>query len=147
MSSAPPEPAPRDRLGPALWRAGLRWQRAAGAALRSLELTHVQALLLASARWLETAGHDRPTQRRLAQHAGTDVMMTSQVLRALEARGLLAREPDPRDARARRIAVTPAGAALAERAADVLADVDRALLGDASAAALLERLRQVADGR
>jgi DNA-binding MarR family transcriptional regulator len=42
-------------------------------------------------------------------------MMTSQVLRALEQRGLVERPADPTDARARRVVVTSAGAALARR--------------------------------
>jgi DNA-binding MarR family transcriptional regulator len=56
------------------------------------------------------------TQRRLAEHAATDPMMTSQVLRALEARGLVRRAAHPEDRRARAVAVTPRGRALANRA-------------------------------
>jgi DNA-binding MarR family transcriptional regulator len=36
-------------------------------------------------------------------------MMTSQVVRKLEARGLVTREPHPTDARARHLALTPQG--------------------------------------
>ena len=54
----------------------------------------VQFVLLASLWWLEE--HDEPpTQARLARQGGTDAMMTSQVLRRLEARGLLERRAGP----------------------------------------------------
>ena len=56
------------------------------------------------------------TQRALAEQAGTDVMMTSQVVRALEAKGLLVRTTHPTDGRAVALAVTSAGARLADEA-------------------------------
>src|ERR1700730_16686377 len=87
-----------DSPGFLLWHASLRWQREMAAALRPLGLTHVQFVLLASTWQLASRG-GRPSQRQVADHAGTNVMMTSQVVRSLEARGLLEREPDPRDTR------------------------------------------------
>ncbi|HEY3629387.1 MAG TPA: MarR family winged helix-turn-helix transcriptional regulator, partial [Jatrophihabitantaceae bacterium] len=86
---------PGDSLGLLLWRATLRWQRAITAALRPLDLTHVQFVLLASSWWLTSVAGETPSQRRVAEHAGTDPMMTSQVLRALEAKGLIGRAPHP----------------------------------------------------
>jgi DNA-binding MarR family transcriptional regulator len=102
----------------------LRWQRAMVAALRPLGLTHVQFVLLASTWWLAEVAREVVTQRRLAEHAGTDPMMTSQVLRTLEARGLVTRAPDPEDSRARRLRVTPVGARLARRAIAVVEAAD-----------------------
>jgi DNA-binding MarR family transcriptional regulator len=84
-------------------------------------LTHVQFVLLASLWWLEDHDDQLPTQARLAAQAGTDPMMTSQVLRKLEARGLLERALDTADTRARMLALTPAGRELTARA---LADVE-----------------------
>ena len=69
-------------------------------------LTHVQFVLLASLWWLEGHGDHPATQARLAQQAGTDPMMTSQVTRKLEARGLLKRAVDPADSRARQLRLT-----------------------------------------
>ena len=65
-----------------LWRTTLRWQRLMTAALRPFNLTHVQFVLLASTWWLTRVAGETPNQRRLAEHAGTDAMMTSQVVRA-----------------------------------------------------------------
>jgi len=105
-----------------LWRVTLAWQRAMRAALAPHDLTHVQFVLLASAWWL--GDHEQPpTQQRLAEQAGTDTMMTSQVIRKLADRGLVSRSPDPRDARALRITVTPDGRELLSAA---LRDVEHA---------------------
>jgi DNA-binding MarR family transcriptional regulator len=83
----------------------------------------VQFVLLASLWWLEDHEHETPTQARLAEQAGTDAMMTSQVLRKLAARALLERTTDAQDGRAWRLRLTPAGR---ELIAGALTDVERA---------------------
>lgn len=100
--------------GLVLWRVTNAWQAAQRAALKPFGLTHVQFVLLASLTWLD--GEQPVTQQHLAEHAGTDPMMTSQVLRVLEGNGLVKRHPHPVDGRAKVLAVTPAGAKLANRA-------------------------------
>ena len=116
-----------DSPGLALWRASNIWQSAQRAALRPFGLTHVQFVLLASLTWLRS---DSPvSQRDLADHARTDPMMTSQVLRVLETKGLLRRAAHPTDARARALVVTKKGAALANRANTAVEAVDIAFFG------------------
>jgi len=78
-------------------------------------------VLLASLWWLGHNTSQPPSQTQLAEHAGTDPMMTSQVIRKLAARGLLDRHPDPTDSRARQLSLTPLGAAVLTGA---LADVE-----------------------
>lgn len=107
-----------------LWRVTLRWRREIAAALDELGLTHAQFVILASAWWLGEHEAALPSQRRIAEQAGTDPMMTSQLVRALEGRGLLERSADPADARSRLVAVTAAGADLAARAIEVVEGVD-----------------------
>jgi DNA-binding MarR family transcriptional regulator len=115
-----------------LWRATLRWQRAMTETLKPFGITHVQFVLLASTWWLcENEGP--PRQRDLAEHAGTDPMMTSQVVRALETAGLLSRSPDPDDARAVRLEPTPAGRALAPTAIAAVEAADRAFFDEVPA--------------
>ena len=116
--------APGESPGFLLWRVTLRWQRAIMAALRPLGLTHVQFVLLASLWWLTKVAGEQPSQRRLAEHAATDPMMTSQVLRTLEARGLITRAADPADSRALRVALTDTGARLAVEAIQVVEAAD-----------------------
>jgi DNA-binding MarR family transcriptional regulator len=106
-----------------LWRVTLSWQRRIRSVLEPYELTHVQFVLLTSLWWLADHEDQPPTQARLAQHAGTDPMMTSQVTRRLEARKLLERALDPTDSRARRLHLTAAGRAVVARA---LKDVEAA---------------------
>jgi DNA-binding MarR family transcriptional regulator len=137
---------PGESPGFLLWRVTLRWQRVMVAALRPLGLTHVQFVLLASAWWLTSVAGETPTQRRLAEHAGTDPMMTSQVLRSLEARGLVTRVVDPDDSRARRLGVTRQGSALAERALAVVEAADAEFFAPAhDRSALLHTLHRLAD--
>lgn len=114
-----------DSPGLLLWQVTNHWQAAQRAALKPYGLTHVQFVLLASLTWLQAESAPAPvTQRRLAEHAATDPMMTSQVLRTLEARGLVTRLPHPHDARARAVTTTPEGAALADRATTVVEACD-----------------------
>ncbi|GAA3132107.1 hypothetical protein GCM10010521_17510 [Streptomyces rameus] len=107
-----------------------------------MDLTHVQFVLLACTWWLNTHG-THPNQLALARQAGTDVKMTSQVLRALEAKGLIEREVDPADTRAKRLRVTGVGAELAPRAIAAVEDVDARFfrqVGHDDAVTLLSRL-------
>ena len=134
---------PNDSPGFLLWHATLRWQRGITAALEPLGLTHVQFVLLACTWWLNRGG-GRPTQAEVAAQAGTDVKMTSSVLRALEAKGLIERAVDAHDARARRLRVTRRGAALAPRAIAVVEAVDRSFFEVAPRRELLPLLRQLA---
>src|SRR6058998_2723313 len=110
---------PNDSPGFLLWHATLRWQRGVAQALAPLDLTHVQFVLLACTWWLNEEGQ-HPSQIALAEFAGTDVKMTSQVVRSLERKNLVEREIDPADSRARRLRVTRRGARLAPRAIDVV---------------------------
>jgi DNA-binding MarR family transcriptional regulator len=138
--SAPLQPG--ESPGFLLWRATLRWQRLIAAALAPFELTHVQFVLLACAWWLNEEG-ETPSQAAVARQAGTDVKMTSQVLRGLEARGLLERRPDPSDSRARRIVTTRKGKTLAPKAIAAVEAADAEFFGAVStegAVRLLGRL-------
>ena len=106
-----------------LWHATLRWRRDIAAALAPLDLTHVQFVLLACTWWLNEHG-EHPNQIALAAQAVTDVKMTSQVVRSLERKGLVERQVDPVDTRARRLRVTRRGARLAPRAIALVERVD-----------------------
>ena len=82
---------PGNSPGFLLWQVSHAWQRAQCAALAPLDLTHVQFVLLAGVGWLQQ-GNELVTQAKLSRHAGTDPMMTSQVVRHLERQELLVRE-------------------------------------------------------
>jgi DNA-binding MarR family transcriptional regulator len=132
-----------------LWHATLRWQREIAAALAPFGLTHVQFVLLSCAWWLNDHGVV-PNQLQLARQAGTDVKMTSQVLRKLEAKGLIERETDSGDTRAKRLRITEAGAALARSAIGRVEDTDAAFFRPLTSAgtppeAITAMLRRLAE--
>jgi DNA-binding MarR family transcriptional regulator len=133
---------PNDSPGFLLWHATLRWQRGIARALAPLDLTHVQFVLLACTWWLNEQG-EHPSQIALAAQAGTDIKMTSQVLRSLERKGLVEREVDASDTRARRLHVTRSGARLAPRAIAVVEQVDADFFADVPAPDALRVLRRL----
>jgi len=73
------------------------------------------------------------TQAMLARHTKLDMMMTSQVLRTLESRGLLERNPHPTDTRAKVLGLTKEGRKLAWQAVPVVEGVDREFFGSLGA--------------
>jgi DNA-binding MarR family transcriptional regulator len=134
---------PSESPGFLLWHATLRWQRDISQGLAPLDLTHVQFVLLACTWWLNEQGR-RPSQIELAVFAGTDVKMTSQVLRSLERKGLVEREVDSADSRARLLRVTRQGARLAPRAIAVVQRVDAEFFEEAPPVDALQLLRRLA---
>lgn len=124
---------PSESPGLALWHVTNAWQRAIRQTLARFDLTHAQFVLLATLTWMDRS--TPITQSELAAHAGTDVMMTSQVLRALESKDLVERSKHPTDGRARALSPTPAGRSLASLANLAVESADRAyfaVLGDAA---------------
>ncbi len=112
-----------DSPGFLLWQVSCIWQRRINAGLKQYDLTHAQFVLLASLMWL--ADEDKPlTQVDLALHAKTDIMMTSNVLRTLESKGLIVRNPHPTDTRAKSLSLTKQGHALAIQAIRVVENID-----------------------
>lgn len=115
---------PSNSAGLMLWRVTNSWQRSVRAALAPFDVTHVQFVLLAVLTSMDDEGPI--TQRDLAAHAAIDPMMTSQVLRALERKGLIERPAHPTDGRARTLAPTGAGKRLVNAANAAVEDADRA---------------------
>jgi DNA-binding MarR family transcriptional regulator len=107
-----------------LWQVANDWQRRTRLALKTLALTHVQFVLLASTAWLNQTNQP-VTQVRLATYAHLDIMMTSQVLRTLEKKGLLERASHPTDMRAKSIHLTETGQSLLARALPLVEETDK----------------------
>jgi len=137
--------SPNASPGFLLWQVATLWQREIRAALEPLDLTHAQFVLLASTGWLEAHAADGEvvTQAAIAEHACTDAVMTSEVLRTLERKGLVQRGPHPTDARARRISLTAAGRFTVRRAVPLVEAVDETFFAQPGGPlrALAERLR------
>ena len=114
---------PEESAGFILWQITNLWQRKMNSALKDLELTHVQFALLAGIAWLER--FERPiTQVRLAKYAGTNIMMTSKVIRTLEKKDFILREECEDDTRAKCVSLTEKGIQRFEKALNIVRAVD-----------------------
>jgi DNA-binding MarR family transcriptional regulator len=103
-----------------LWQAGNVWQRKIKTVLDPVGLTHVQYLLLDSLDQL--GGKKHPvSQVKLARKAGTDVMMTSKVVRLLMKKKFVGRKSDEKDARAFQLELTREGARAILKAKKIVA--------------------------
>jgi DNA-binding MarR family transcriptional regulator len=109
----------RPTTGALVWRLAMRWRAAVDRAVAPLGLTHAQYSALASLRALTRRG-EHPSQRRLAAYTGLEPIYVSKLVRALERGGLVARVPDPADARAVQLALTDRGVEVVDRAVKVV---------------------------
>lgn len=112
-----------ESIGLLLWQAASNWRRQIETALKPLDLTHTQFILLTSIHELTYDGTD-VTQGELARHANLDNTMTSQMLRALEQKGLIERRMRPGDDRSKFPHLTPEGQDLVAQATPVVEEVD-----------------------
>ncbi len=110
-----------------LWLMSNKWQARQRLALKPFDLTHVQFVLLACLVYAQS--DEGLTQIQLAERAQTDPMMTSQVLRKLEAKGLVQRKSSQQDKRAFNLRATRKGIGLLHRAMAVVEAVDEAFFG------------------
>jgi DNA-binding MarR family transcriptional regulator len=114
---------PEQSPGFLLWQVSTQWRRQIETALAALGLTHPQFVLLASVGWLTRNGN-QVTQIELARHCGTDITMTSQVLRTLERKGYIERKQREGDERSKLPHLTEKGAQLVEKAIPLVEAVD-----------------------
>jgi DNA-binding MarR family transcriptional regulator len=116
-------------MSPGFWlhHAALAWKQLFERRLRPLGLTSTQFMLLSSVGWLAATAGQPPTQQEAADYAGADRMMTSKILQALEERGLVTREPDPADARVKRLRPTDEGRELVRQGIRIAVDLDEEL--------------------
>jgi len=106
------------------WREAQRWRRRADAELASVGLTLTQWLVLESARTLVRESGDAVSQTEVSVRVQLDQMTVSQVMRVLDAKGLVDRGPSS-EGPAYRIFVTSRGKALAARGWERLNAVSR----------------------
>ncbi len=128
-----------------LWRISNLWQRSQRETLDPLDLTPAQFALLQSV--VELAANDElVNQKRLADHAKTDPMMTSQVVRTLEGKGLLRRSKHPSDKRAVSLTLTTKGSRTLEKASAAVNVVDARFFDAVDPASLVEALEALVPG-
>jgi len=127
-----------------LWKVSTLWRRQIEGALSRLALTHPQFVLLANLGWL-TRENTELNQAELARHAGTDVNMTSQVLRTLEKKGLIERFQKKGDERAKLLCLTKEGANLVSKAIPIVEEVDKKFFSKISEKKMIDLLQQLED--
>lgn len=120
--------SPAASKGLLLERVASAWQAALRDALAPLALTPAQFHLLAVAMWLGQEAGTGARQSDIAALSGTDTVTTSEVLRALERRGLVDRVPHATDRRAKAVTITIAGATLVTEAVRVTGEAERRFL-------------------
>jgi DNA-binding MarR family transcriptional regulator len=106
---------PDDSIGYHLWQAHHRWQRFLEAALREVDLTHAQYVVLALIHYFEISGTP-PSQYQVADRAGFPRMMVSTVVRVLVRKALIERHQSVRDGRADVLSLTKSGLKTLDRA-------------------------------
>ncbi|MDQ3111951.1 MAG: MarR family transcriptional regulator [Bacteroidota bacterium] len=121
-------PSPRKKkssvsTGFLLWQACNAWQRKIKSALDPVGITHVQFLLLDALNHLGGLKHP-VSQVTLARVAGTDVMMTSKVIRLLEKKKLVNRKVSKTDARIFLLGMTGEGLSSLSKAKKLVAKTE-----------------------
>lgn len=101
------------------------WQREIKRSLKPIGLTHMQFVILANTYWLYLQ-NKQVTQIEIAQQAKMDTMMTSNVIRTLEKKGLVKRKEHRTDTRAKTVALTKKGFNNLKKAVEIVENFDRA---------------------
>ena len=124
--------APENAVGFVLWRVVHRYVRAIDRALATADLTHLQFTVLAITAWMARSG-EPVTQVTLARFGDIHPMQVSQVLKALEVKGLVARTRSIADPRAKCIELTEIGVSALRQAMPLAISVQERLFGKAGA--------------
>src|SRR5262245_26897898 len=83
---------PERSSGFLLWQVSTSWRACIEIILKNIELTHPQFVILATLGWLTRNG-DLTTQAAIGKMARLDPNTTSQIIKGLEKRELIRREP------------------------------------------------------
>jgi DNA-binding MarR family transcriptional regulator len=102
-------PDEENDLGDLFWAVARRLRHASSALLERWDITPGQARALRV-----LAGHGGMRLSQLSDHLHIAPRSTTEVVDALEERGLVERRPDPTDRRATRVTLTPRGAEVAD---------------------------------
>jgi DNA-binding MarR family transcriptional regulator len=120
---------PENAVGFVLWRLVHAYQREADRALAPVDLTHLQFMTLIMAAWLARAG-EAVTQAEISRSGDIHPMQVSQVLKTLEAKGMVARRRNPSDIRAKHVEVTADGLQALREALPLAIEVQVRLFGE-----------------
>ncbi len=114
---------PEESPGFLLWRASILWRREIESVLKPLDLTHPQFVVLATCAWLRLK-EETVSQAAIGRQSGLDPNTTSQILRSLEAKGLIERR-HLKDERSKTPVLTEQGRTTLEKALPAVEKADR----------------------
>lgn len=109
-------------------RAYNSWYTQIQKALRIIDLTHPQFIVLTVAAYLQNHG-ENPTQKMIADYASIDVMTTSQILRLLEKKQFIQRKQHPSDTRAKIIFLLDEGQEKVNQGLPLIEHIDDTYFG------------------
>lgn len=109
-------------------RAYNNWHTHIKKLLQPLELTHPQFVVLAVTAYLQNHG-ETVTQTMIASYSEIDPMTTSQILKLLEKKKLIKKEPHPTDTRANAILLLPEGLQKVNQAVALIESFDDDFFG------------------
>jgi len=105
-----------------LWHISTSWRSSIETILKPIGLTHPQFVVLATLGWLTRKG-DRVTQAAIGEMAGLDPNTISQIIKGLEQKELIKREPSS-DGRAKNPVLTFKGSKILTQALPVVETTD-----------------------
>ncbi|NDV83188.1 MarR family winged helix-turn-helix transcriptional regulator [Bacteroides sp. 51] len=133
---------PNEQLGYLLTQVSFLKQRITNAALKELDITYVQFIILAGTLELGADG-GIVTQQSIASERRLDKAMVSNVVKTLIEKGFLTRQEHPEDKRAFTLRLTPAGEEKAMQGKDIARKVDHTFFAHIDHEAFRESLKQL----
>lgn len=113
---------PKQSPGFLLWHISTSWRSSIEAVLKTFGLTHPQFVVLATTGWLTRNG-DFVSQAAIGRMAGLDPNTNSQVLKGLEQKSLIKKNPSS-DGRIKNVSLTTKGAEILNRALPAVEKTD-----------------------
>lgn len=113
---------PEESPGYLLWRVSTQWRSAIEKALKPLDLTHPQFVVLATLAWLTKDGK-KVSQIDVGRMAALDPSTTSQIVRGLEAKKFIKRKHSV-DERSKNPVITELGSAALAKAMPAVEQAD-----------------------
>lgn len=109
-------------------RAYNNWYTQIQKALRIVDLTHPQFIILTVTAYLQNRG-ETPTQKMISDYSSIDAMTTSQILRLLEKKQYIQRKQHPTDTRAKVIFLLDAGQEKVNQGLPLIENIDDTYFG------------------
>ena len=129
-------------LGYLLTQVSFLKQRMVNAALRELEVTYMQFVILAGTYELGTDG-SVVTQQTISDERRLDKAMVSNVVKTLIDKGLLLRTGHPTDGRAFTLELTPSGEEIARKGKEIAGRIDAGFFECVDRNVLYESLKKL----